>query len=65
MNWLDIVLVALIAFSIISSIRRGFSRELIGLISVIAALFCGLWFLRVVRRSGIRVTFSKAPAPGM
>jgi membrane protein required for colicin V production len=44
MNWLDIVLIILIAISIISSVRKGFSRELIGLVSVIAALFCGLWF---------------------
>ena len=44
MNWLDIVLLVLVAASIIASFRKGFSRELIGLISVIVALFCGLWF---------------------
>jgi hypothetical protein len=33
--------------------------------AIAGAVFCGLWFIRVVRRSGIRVTFSKAPAPGM
>jgi membrane protein required for colicin V production len=32
------------AVSIIASFRQGFSRELIGLISMVAALFCGLWF---------------------
>jgi len=44
MNWLDWVLVLLLAFSIIASFRKGFSRELIELISVLVALFCGLWF---------------------
>ncbi len=44
MNWLDWVLILLLAFSIIASFRKGFSRELIELISVIVALFCGLWF---------------------
>jgi membrane protein required for colicin V production len=44
MNWLDFVLLILIVTSIIASFRKGFSRELIGLISVIVALFCGLWF---------------------
>jgi membrane protein required for colicin V production len=44
MNWLDFVLLVLIAGSVIMSFRKGFSRELIGLISVIVALFCGLWF---------------------
>jgi len=44
MNWLDWVLLLLLAFSIITSFRKGFSRELIELISMIVALFCGLWF---------------------
>ena len=44
MNWLDWVLIFLLAFSIVASFRKGFSRELIELISVVVALFCGLWF---------------------
>jgi membrane protein required for colicin V production len=44
MNWLDIVLVILIAGSVVLSFRKGFSRELIELVSVVVALFCGLWF---------------------
>src|SRR5712692_5386108 len=44
MNWLDWALLLVIGGSIIASIRTGFSRELIGLISMVAALFCGLWF---------------------
>jgi len=44
MNWLDFVLLFLVAGSIIASFRQGFSRELIGLVTMIVALFCGLWF---------------------
>jgi len=44
MNWLDWVLLIVIVASIIASFRTGFSRELIGLISMVVALFCGLWF---------------------
>ena len=44
MNWLDVVLLILIVGSIIASFQKGFSRELIGLISVVVALFCGIWF---------------------
>lgn len=33
--------------------------------AIAGAVFCGLWFVRVVRRAGLRVTFTKAPAPGM
>ncbi len=44
MNWLDWILLLVIAGSIIASFRTGFSRELIGLISMVVALFCGLWF---------------------
>ena len=44
MNWLDWVLLLLLAVSIISSFRKGFSRELIGLIAVVVALVCGVWF---------------------
>jgi uncharacterized membrane protein len=33
--------------------------------AVVGAVFCGFWFIKVVRRSGLRVTFGKAPAPGM
>jgi membrane protein required for colicin V production len=44
MNWLDFVLLFLVAGSVIASFRQGFSRELIGLITMVVALFCGLWF---------------------
>src|ERR1051325_3278382 len=44
MNWLDIVLLLILVISIGSSFRKGLSREIIGLISVVLALLLGIWF---------------------
>jgi len=44
MNWLDIVLLVILATSIITSFRKGFSREVISLVSVVLALLLGSWF---------------------
>ncbi len=44
MNWLDIVLLLILIASILTSFRKGFSREVIGLVSVVLALVMGVWF---------------------
>lgn len=44
MNWLDVVLILILTWSLIAAFRRGFSREVVGLVSSIVALFAGLWF---------------------
>jgi membrane protein required for colicin V production len=44
MNWLDIVLLILIAASVAGAVRKGLSREIIGLVTVILALLLGAWF---------------------
>jgi membrane protein required for colicin V production len=44
MNWLDIVLALILAVSVASSFRKGLSREVIGLVSVVLALVLGIWF---------------------
>ncbi len=44
MNWLDVVLILVLVWSLVMAVRRGFSREVIGLISTLAAFFAGLWF---------------------
>jgi membrane protein required for colicin V production len=44
MNWLDYVLIAILAFSAIQSFRRGFSREIISLGAAVAGLVLGMWF---------------------
>jgi membrane protein required for colicin V production len=44
MNWLDVVLLVILAASVAMSFRKGLSREVIGLVSVILALLLGIWF---------------------
>jgi uncharacterized membrane protein required for colicin V production len=44
MNWLDVVLLILLAGSVASSLRKGLTRELIGFASVVLALVLGTWF---------------------
>ena len=44
MNWLDIVVLLIVAASIVTSFRKGLSREIIGLVSVVLALILGIWF---------------------
>jgi membrane protein required for colicin V production len=44
MNWLDVVLLVILAASVFTSFRKGFSREVIGLVAVVLALLLGSWF---------------------
>jgi len=48
MNWLDVVLVLIALASIITSFRKGLSREVIGLVAVIAAFLIGFWLYGLV-----------------
>ena len=45
-DWLDIVIIAIMLFSILGSVRKGFSREVIGLAAALAGLALGLWFYK-------------------
>lgn len=44
MNWLDVVLIAIVGVSFAAGLVKGFTRAAIGLVTLILALFCGLWF---------------------
>jgi membrane protein required for colicin V production len=44
MNWLDLALVLILGVSVVTSLRKGLSREVIGLVSVVAALLLAIWF---------------------
>lgn len=44
MNWLDYVLLAILLVSVVLSARKGFSREIIGLIAAFFALVLSMWF---------------------
>src|ERR1700689_4116141 len=44
MNWLECGLALIVAASVYTSFRKGLSREVIGLVSVVLALLLGIWF---------------------
>jgi membrane protein required for colicin V production len=44
MNWLDVVLLAILAVSVAMSFRKGITREVVGLTSVVLAILLGIWF---------------------
>ena len=44
MNWLDYLIIALLAFSALQSFRRGLAREVIGLGAAILAFVLAMWF---------------------
>jgi membrane protein required for colicin V production len=44
MNWLDVVVLLILAASVALSFRKGLSREVIGLTSVVLAILLGIWF---------------------
>ena len=48
MNWLDFVLALILLASGVAGLRRGFSRQIIGLVSGVLALLLGIWFYGTV-----------------
>ena len=44
MNWLDIVLLIVLLGSVVTSFSTGLAREIVGLISMVAALVLAIWF---------------------
>ncbi len=48
MNWLDFVLALILLASGVAGLRRGLSREIIGLIAGVLALLLGIWFYGTV-----------------
>jgi membrane protein required for colicin V production len=48
MNWLDFVLALILLASGIAGLRRGISRQVIGLVSGVLALLLGIWFYGTV-----------------
>jgi membrane protein required for colicin V production len=47
MNWLDAVLGIILLASLMSGFSRGFTRQIVGLVSGVAALLLGIWFYGV------------------
>jgi membrane protein required for colicin V production len=43
-NWLDFVILAMVAMSIVGGLAKGFARTAVGLGATLVGLLCGLWF---------------------
>jgi membrane protein required for colicin V production len=43
-NWLDYLIVAVLAFSTVRSFLKGFTREIAGLVAALLALVLAMWF---------------------
>ena len=44
MNWLDVILLLILAASVITSFRKGLSRQVIHLAAVVLGILLGAWF---------------------
>ena len=44
MNWIDLVLLLIVATSVLSGLKQGFSRTGVGFIGVLAAFFIAAWW---------------------
>ncbi len=44
MNWLDVVLLLILLGSVVTSFSTGLAREVVGLVSMVAALVLAIWF---------------------
>jgi membrane protein required for colicin V production len=62
MNWLDIVLGLIVVASVLSSFRKGLSREIIGIVTVCFATLLGIWLYGSVAGYLIRYVSSRTAA---
>ncbi|HUE01655.1 MAG TPA: CvpA family protein [Bryobacteraceae bacterium] len=44
MNWLDVVLALVLLGSVVTSFSTGLAREIVGMVSMLAALVLAIWF---------------------
>jgi len=61
-NWLDLLLILILASSIFTSMRKGLTREVIGLVSAILGVFLGIWFYGLAGAFFLPYTSSPAVA---
>jgi membrane protein required for colicin V production len=50
-NWLDVVLICLLAASVFSGFSKGLVRQVFGLAAAVVGLICGAWFYRMPAES--------------
>ncbi len=47
-NWFDIVLIVIMLWSVLSGLRAGLARVVVGFIAAIFGLLAGFWFYRLM-----------------
>lgn len=62
MNWIDLILVLVIAGSVLAGLAAGFARAGVGFAAMIAGMFCGFWFYGIVAAQVIDYVSSRAIA---
>ncbi len=48
MNWIDLVLLLVVASSVLAGFSAGFARVTVGFVAMLVGLFCGFWFYGIV-----------------
>ena len=62
MNWIDILLLLVIAFSVLSGLVAGFARVGVGVIATILGIFFGFWCYGIVAAYVLDYVSSRAVA---
>jgi membrane protein required for colicin V production len=62
LNWIDLILILLIAASVLAGLSSGFARAGVGFAAMIVGMFCGFWFYGVAAAYVIDYVNSRAIA---
>jgi len=62
LNWIDLVLILLIASSVLAGLSSGFARAGVGFAAMIVGMFCGFWFYGIAAAYVIDYVNSRAIA---
>ena len=62
MNWIDLLLLLVLGFSVLSGFMAGFARVGVGFIATIFGIFCGLWFYGIAAAHVVDYVSSRAVA---
>ena len=62
MNWIDLLLLLVIAASVLAGFAAGFARVGVGFAALVVGMFCGFWFYGIVAAYVIDYVSSRAIA---
>ena len=62
MNWIDVLLLLVVGFSVLSGFMAGFARVGVGFIATVLGIFCGLWFYGIAAAYVLDYVSSRAVA---